>query len=272
MTKDLHGPYLFTDIQISYCRTLGYIFNFFIIHKLLLFKVAFLLQTIKSILRKAGYTVLRGDIRQQVKNNTSHLELPPHLLSNARVCTNRYEVLKYLPTGGTAVEVGVAYGDFSTHILNTLKPDLFITIDSFEITAGNEPWGRHTLQELHCSHHEYYTRQFSEPIQSGKMLVKKGLSWDMLEQLPDNSIDYIYVDADHSYDSVSKEIAILKSKVKPQAIIHFNDYTYFDQNALMPYGVPKAVHEFMLLEKYELLYLCLHSQGFYDVVLRKALT
>jgi hypothetical protein len=234
--------------------------------------VAFLLQVIKNIVRKAGYTVVRGDIRQQVKNSTSHLELPPHLLSNARVCTNRYEVLKNLPTGGTAVEVGVAYGDFSIHILNTLKPDLFIAIDSFVITAGKEPWGRHTLQELQCSHQEYYTRLFSEQIQRGKMVVKKGLSWDMLEQLPDNSIDYIYVDADHSYESVSKEIAILKLKVKPQAIVHFNDYTYFDQNALMPYGVPKAVNEFMLQENYELLYLCLHPQGFYDVVLRKVLT
>ena len=235
-------------------------------------KVDFLRQTLKKIIQKAGYTIIRGDIRQEVKNNISHLELPQHLLANARVCTNRYEVLKELPTGGTAVEVGVAYGDFSIHILNILKPDLFIAIDSFGITAGDEPWGRHTLQEMQLTHQEYYTQQFSEQILSGKMIVKNGFSWEMLAQLPDNSIDYIYVDADHSYESVSKEISVLKSKVKPQAIVHFNDYTYFDQNALMPYGVPKAVHEFMLQENYELLYLCLHTQGFYDVVLRRILT
>jgi hypothetical protein len=232
--------------------------------------IASLRQAVKIILRKAGYTVLQGNIRQKVKDNISYLELPPHLLLNARVCANRYEVLKNLPTGGTAVEVGVGYGDFSIHILNTLKPDLFIAIDTFEITVGNEPWGRQTLQEQQCSHHEYYNRQFAALLNQGRFIIKKGLSWKMLEQLPDHSIDYIYIDADHSYDSVSKETAVLKSKVKANTIVHFNDYTYFDQNALLPYGVPRAVHEFMLAEHYEMLYLCLHAQGFYDVVLRKS--
>jgi len=233
--------------------------------------MGYLLNITKGFLRKAGYTILRGDIRKNVNENSRQTELPAHLLANARVCTNRYEVLKHLPLGGTIVEIGVAYGDFTKPLLDTLKPDSFIAIDNFGISPDDEPWGRTLLRDSHCSHFEYYSRQFGDYIKAGKMTIKNGLSWEMLEQLPDHSIDYIYVDADHSYESVSKEINALKSKMKPQGIIQFNDYTYFDQNALIPYGVPKAVHEFMIAENYELLFLCLHPQGFYDVVLKKML-
>lgn len=125
------------------------------------------------------------------------------------------------------------------------------------------------LRDEQCSHYDYYCRQFESLIKEGRVVVKKGLSWDMLAQLPDHSIDYVYVDADHSYPSVAKETSVLKHKMKPGGIIQFNDYTFMDQNALVPFGVPRAVHEFMVAEHYEMLYFCLHPQGFYDVVVRK---
>jgi hypothetical protein len=97
------------------------------------------------------------------------------------------------------------------------------------------------------------------------------LSWEMLEKLPDKSIDYLYLDAGHSYEEVVKDIDQVKKKIKDTGIIQFNDYTLFDAFAFTPYGVPKAVHEFMIAENYELLFLCLHRQFFCDVVVRKKL-
>ena len=229
-----------------------------------------LLSVIKKLFLRAGYTVLRGDVRQSIRENAAGPEsLPPRLLQNARVCANRYEILQKLPKGGTVVEVGVAYGDYSRLIMEIVNPDTFIAIDTFGIRPEDEPWGRQILKDNGCSHYDYYTGKFREPIQTGRMIVRKGLSWEMLEQLPDQSVDYIYVDADHSYASVAKEIDALRSKIKPGGIVQFNDYTYFDHDAMVAYGVPRAVHEFMERENYEMLWLCLHPQGFYDVVLRK---
>jgi hypothetical protein len=228
-----------------------------------------ILPAIKKLFIRAGYTVLRGDIRRSISENSGSSGPPARLLRNARVCADRYEVLKQLPTGGTAVEVGVAYGDFTQPILDTLQPATFIAIDNFSIVAGDEPWGRQTLRDAGSSHHDFYMHKFGEPIATGRMIVKKGLSWELIEQLPDRSVDYMYIDADHSYASVSRETRALCSKMRPGGFVQFNDYTHFDQNAMLSYGVPKAVHEFMEKEDYEMLWLCLHPQGFYDVVLRK---
>jgi methyltransferase family protein len=228
-----------------------------------------ILQTAKRFFRKAGYTILKGDIRGSVRENAAGTAPPAHLVANARVCADRYAVLQKLPRGGTAVEVGVAYGDFSRYILEILKPDHFIAIDIFGIVPGDEPWGRRHLEDNRCTHYDYYTAQFRKYIQEGRMTVQKGLSWEMIAALPDHSIDYMYVDADHSYASVAKEARALSSKMKPDGIVQFNDYSHFDQDALLAYGVPKAVHEFMIRENYEMLYFCLHPHGFYDVVLKK---
>ena len=228
-----------------------------------------IVDALKSLLKKAGFTVLRGDVRQDIIDNASSRGAPLHLLQNARVCADRYEVLKLLPKGGTAVEVGVAYGDFTIQILEQLRPDHFFAIDTFGIRAGDEPWGRKELEEQNCTHFEYYRKKFRTWIDQGTMTCRQGLSWELLAQMPDHSIDYLYVDADHSYASVRKEIDAFKSKIREGGLVQFNDYTYFDQNALVPYGVPKAVHEFMEEENFEMLYLCLHPQGFYDVVVRK---
>jgi hypothetical protein len=231
---------------------------------------ASLIQASKDFFLRTGYTVLRGDIRLSIRENVlDDQPLPPHLLANARVVSNRYEVLPLLPRGGTAVEVGVAYGDFTHSILDILRPEHFIAIDTFGIQPGDEPWGRQLLRDNQCTHLEYFTRRFQSSIKDGQMEVKKGLSWDMLGQLRDKSVDYIYIDADHHYASVNKEIEALRSKMKPDGIVHFNDYTYFDFDAMTAYGVPAAVHAFMRQDNYEMLYLCLHPKGFYDVVLKK---
>src|SRR5688500_10758847 len=141
-------------------------------------RMNYLYEVARRLLQKAGYTVLKGDIRKSIRENTGHSLPPAHLLSNARVCRDRYEVLHHLPTGGTAVEVGVAYGHYSRKILEVLKPEKFIAIDTFAFREGQEPWGSQLLRDSQCSHYEYYKRQFASYLSSGSMTIKQGLSWD----------------------------------------------------------------------------------------------
>ena len=216
---------------------------------------------------KKGYTIIKT--RPEEVEKMIPPELPAHLFENSRVYNSREAVLQLMPKGGTIAEIGVGYGYFSALLLEKLQPEKFIAIDSFTITADEEPWKQTILKDSGLSHLDHYKKRFQNEIEKGRMQVMAGLSWNMLNELPDKSLDYVYLDAGHSYDEVVKDIEQVKKKIKDSGIIQFNDYTLFDAFAFVPYGVPRAVHEFMIAENYELLCLCLHRQFFCDVVVRK---
>jgi len=224
-------------------------------------------RAIKQWLSARGYTIIKTN-PEEIEKLTPP-QLPSTLFENSRVSTSREDVLQWLPKGGTIAEVGVGYGYFSALLLQWMTPRKFIAIDTFAFTADTEPWKQTLLKNSRLSHQDYYKKKFREEIEKGQLEVHAGLSWEMLEKLPDNSLDYVYLDAGHSYEEVVKDIAQVKKKVKDTGIIQFNDYALFDAFAFTPYGVPKAVHEFMIAENYELLFLCLHRQFFSDIVVRK---
>ncbi|MCW3118607.1 MAG: class SAM-dependent methyltransferase [Chitinophagaceae bacterium] len=224
-------------------------------------------RAVKQLLSKMGYTIIKTKLEEVEKMIPP--PLPANLFENSRVCNSREDVLQWLPKGGVIAEVGVAYGNFSALLLEQLQPEKFIVIDSFAITGDTEPWKQTVLKDSKMTHLEYYQNKFHQEIDKGQVVIYPGLSWEMLAKLPDKSIDYLYLDAGHSYEEVVKDIEQVSQKIKDNGIIQFNDYTLFDCFAFIPYGVPKAVHEFMLKENYELLFLCLHRQFFCDVVLRR---
>lgn len=66
----------------------------------------------------------------------------------------------------------------------------------------------------------------------------KGFSWDMAEQFDDGYFDFVFIDADHSYPAVQKDIAAWLPKVRDGGILAGHDYG----NTYHP-GVKVAVDE-----------------------------
>ena len=54
-------------------------------------------------------------------------------------------------------------------------------------------------------------------------------------------------------------------------MLAFNDYTFWSHRELMCYGVMQAVNEFCLKEFSGRSFVCLNSEVYYDVVLKKYL-
>lgn len=51
------------------------------------------------------------------------------------------------------------------------------------------------------------------------------LSWDAAAKFADGSVDVVFVDADHAYESVAKDIAAWWPKVKPGGIMAGHDFS-----------------------------------------------
>lgn len=199
--------------------------------------------------------------------------LPDRLLRNTRVLPDRYAMLPLLPRGRVFVEVGVATGDFSSEILRVCQPSRFVAIDDFRFHTWPMRWAGRPVEEIFAgrTHVEYYRERFAAEIASDRVLVMHDDSARALENLGDATVDVVYLDADHAYESVKRELAIVRRKLRPDGIIVLNDYTMVDVvgPGMAPYGVIQAAHEFMVEHGWEMTHLALQPYMYCDVAIRR---
>jgi predicted O-methyltransferase YrrM len=95
-------------------------------------------------------------------------------------------------------------------------------------------------------------------IETGKYIVVKKTSMDALVDIPDLSLDFVFIDADHRYNSVKEDVDGWSKKVRMGGIVSGHDYyestpgKYVGKNAKYALGVIKAVDEFIQKTGYTL--------------------
>ena len=160
-----------------------------------------------------------------------------------KIIPTREELIKLLPKNSIGVEIGVWKGQFSKILLETIQPKMLYLIDPWE---GNIPSGdKNGNNIVSIDGPEYFIQHILPeflPIDNVKVL--KAYS-SILQLLPDNYLDWVYVDGDHQYESVQYDLEISYPKLKQGGIIMGHDYT----NKMFP-TVVRAVDEFC--QKYNL--------------------
>ncbi len=185
-------------------------------------------------------------------------------LASCAVVPDRVRMLELLPKGGVAIELGVLAGDFSEHILRIIRPERLELVDLFN--AVDSP-GRARFSP--ATQQAYVERRFAREIADGRVVVRRGLSWEVLESFPDHTFDLVYIDADHSYPAVRRDLLAALAKTKPGGHIALNDYTCFDHLAMAEIGTVAAVNEICHSHDLDVVFFALQPQMFCDVVLRQ---
>jgi predicted O-methyltransferase YrrM len=86
----------------------------------------------------------------------------------------------------------------------------------------------------------FYNTKIKEKY-ANRLIPIEALSTDGAVQIPDASLDLVFIDADHSYEWVKRDIAAYKSKLKPNGWLTGHDIDF-------P-GVNRAVNE--IIVKYD---------------------
>lgn len=159
-------------------------------------------------------------------------------LSSLRV-PDRIELLKLLKFTGkeVGVEIGVARGFFSEAILRYTSLKTLYSID---------PWSRPVdtpLDDAHTSTIEFYLETLERLRPYGdRSITIRLFSHQAVSLFDDGSLDFIYIDGDHCYDTVVHDLSDWYPKVKPGGIFSGHDY------AGNCNGVMRAVDEFLRRE------------------------
>jgi Methyltransferase domain len=167
----------------------------------------------------------------------------PSVTENPIAIQKRDEIGKLLNALGYArgVEVGVQYGKYSRIILSTWGGHLTM-VDAWREFPKDQYVDLANVSE---TEHLRNMAWAVENVQAymGRYEIVRALSVNAASRHGDRSLDFVYLDADHSYEGVMKDLEAWRPKVRPGGMMCGHDYL----DAVLEegnFGVKSAVNKF----------------------------
>lgn len=184
-----------------------------------------------------------------------------HQLINTQVFPSRENLISKLPRNADYLEVGVLAGDYTAKIVEGCSPKSVFLVDTF----NSNDWFHIAKPRFTAENHEKFISERFSNVK--KLTLAKGLSQSILPSI-NQKFDYIYLDADHSYQAVWEDLNNAAALLRPGGIIGMNDYIIWDYVSDEPYGVVQATNKFLNLNPgWKVKYYAMSTTLFSDVYL-----
>ncbi len=118
------------------------------------------------------------------------------------------------------VEVGVAAGEYAKLLVETNFQLKLYGIDKYEIYAGYNDFEANEIKQIRA---ESFSRLKPYVDRNRFEFVYKH-SMDALEDFKDESLDFVYIDANHSNPFITQDITGWEKKVRRGGIVAGHDY------------------------------------------------
>lgn len=165
-----------------------------------------------------------------------------------RRALERERLLALLAHGGACAEIGTWRGDFAAAILRSRRPAQLYLVDPWEYRTeaeyehasygGRSQGGQEKLDAMY----QAVVDRFRSEIDSGQVFVKRVRSLDAASSFEAESLDWVYIDADHSYEGVKRDLDAYYRVVKAGGFLAGDDYGH--EGSWFEDGVARAVDEF----------------------------
>ena len=163
--------------------------------------------------------------------------------------TDRYTLLSTLPkTYAVGLEIGVWQGWFTMHMISRtnmhiIGVDPWISTESYEDSDQDAP--NFNPFEIGVDGYKWQEARYQATINLLKQnappqrwTIYRSYSNNLCNFIDDKTLDFVYVDGEHTYDAVSNDIEVWWPKIKENGILAGHDYN--DTNP----GTIRAVDEF----------------------------
>ena len=151
------------------------------------------------------------------------------------VTEGRNELAKYFK--GRGAEIGVEQGAYSEVICKANPETTLYCVDAWRAYKG---YRDHTRQSKLDG---FYETTIARLKPYNATIIRK-FSMDAVDDFPDQSLDFVYIDANHSYENVITDIYFWSAKVKKGGLIAGHDYIRRKGQDEF-YGVVDAVNEYL---------------------------
>lgn len=121
------------------------------------------------------------------------------------------------------VEIGVAEGLFSEYMCQTIPNIDLHSIDSWE--AENIEDSRAVMMGKETAENRY--EEAKKRLLGYNCKIVKSTSMEAIKLIPKDSLDFVYIDGNHTFDYVMQDIIEWSKRVKEGGIIAGHDYYHF---------------------------------------------
>ena len=182
----------------------------------------------------------------------------------------RKAVLNMMPKNSVGIEIGVWKAEFSAQILKAAKPKTLHLVDPWLVSDSSdrtsEAWygADRITQAAMDDIHDQVSKRFVREQASGQVAIHRSDAKQALAAMAPDSVDYVYVDGDHSYEGVSSDITEALRVTRVGGFICCDDYLL---GSWWQDGVVRAVHEMLAAHP-----VTIHYKANSQVVMRKLAT
>jgi len=162
----------------------------------------------------------------------------------------REEICRLFSKRAVGAEIGVFCGEFARLLAKAAEPSCLYLIDPWWEVQGEVYSNRSDHMKTRDAHQRTLDRM-KWWLEKGIARVLVQRSQEALAAMPDESLDWAYLDASHDYAQTREELALLARKVKRSGIIAGHDF-----NTRRHRGVFLAIVDFLEDNpQYEIVYI-----------------
>jgi hypothetical protein len=170
-----------------------------------------------------------------------------------------HPIIDLLPPRSVGCEIGVWKGELSAAFLRHVRPALLHLVDPWlfmpdkprAIYGGREARSQADMDAIY----EQVVRRFFDDQRRRRVVIHRETSANAALTIADASLDWAYIDGDHTYEAVRHDLGVYAAKLKPGGILCGDDY---GSVGWWEGGVKRAVDEFVAERQPDVLVLGSH--------------
>lgn len=145
-------------------------------------------------------------------------------------------------------EIGVQQGKFSEIICKAMPGVHLYCVD---------PWLPYPLNHRGggSDRHRRYYKEAQERLMPYDARIMPKMSMDAVREFEDNSLDFVYIDANHDFDFVMEDLISWSRKVRPGGVVSGHDYYHFTNSGVIEavdvYISMHGIREWYLTDEWE---------------------
>ena len=189
--------------------------------------------------------------------------------------TRREQLLQFFPKGGVGVEIGVAQGDYSATILESAQPAELHLVDPWShLEDGSDLLGASAMladvdgaaggefgaPPENREGDEQFAAITARFQGDRRVRLHRQYSYKAAPGFADGCFDFVYLDGNHQYEFVLRDLQDFAAKLKPGGLLFGHDFFEDPFAKEEHYGVVDAVNTF--LKRSDFRFLLLTSEPF----------